>query len=233
MFLFLHIIWTGVTDHWRGRIFLAYLQVNIYNSYRAHRKNIKTGDWVTGCRIFFNNHVGACRFSPWFTVGPGICPSWNPLIFQCFGRTQSVMYYTLENSDGTQHWGFGSDDVFSLSIRVIFRFHVNFQDQNCVCLLHIWDEILRSYMGVIISHCKDPYESTSISWFMSTQGETTLPLFQIRTKPVSARLRFIGVKITVCHGLYPQLLMTNSAVWTTSDDLKQRVPDSESSIYHC
>ena len=37
-------------------------------------------------------------------------------------------------------------------------------------LLYIGDEILPSYIGIIISHYKDPYESIRISWFMSANG---------------------------------------------------------------
>ena len=37
-------------------------------------------------------------------------------------------------------------------------------DQNPGCLGYIGDEILPSYMGIIISHYKDPYQPTRIQW---------------------------------------------------------------------
>ena len=37
-------------------------------------------------------------------------------------------------------------------------------EKNPGCLVYIGDEILPSYIGILINHYKDPYEPTRIQW---------------------------------------------------------------------
>ena len=64
-------------------------------------------------------------------------------------------------------------------------------EKNLGWLGYIGDEILPSYVGIIINHCKDPYWPTSISWkvglfswlICSWFKTDWVPFWQPRTKP--------------------------------------------------
>ncbi len=50
-------------------------------------------------------------------------------------------------------------------------------EKNPSCLGYIGDEILHSYMGIILNHCKDPYQTTDFfrgSRIPSEEGRTQI-----------------------------------------------------------
>ena len=47
-------------------------------------------------------------------------------------------------------------------VGLISFLHLSNEKRPPGCLVYIGDEILPSYIGILINHCKDPYEPTSL-----------------------------------------------------------------------